>query len=46
MRKCTRCCIEQKCIGKTYQTIGGKTSTINAYECPNCNKLEYVRAET
>jgi len=43
MRKCTRCGIELKCIGKTYQTIGGKPVTINVYECPNCNKLEFVR---
>jgi hypothetical protein len=44
MRKCT-CFVEMKCIGKTYQKIGGKTLTINVYECPHCQRLEYVRGE-
>ena len=46
MRKCVRCCIELKCLGKTYQKIGGKTITINVYQCPNCDKLELVRSKT
>ena len=45
MRKCIRCGIDLKCLGKTYQTIDSKTVTINVYECPNCNKLEYVRED-
>jgi len=43
MRKCTRCCIELKCQGKTKIKTEKKTISATVYECPNCGKLEYVR---